>query len=350
MRVLLDQLSLKEGKPLTISTTGDHLMLMHMGSVKRRVSKQSIVVTHKRGQLYIDGRRYRPQECAITTFGGHLQYNNRSYDGSFQLLLHNDSLLVINKVPLEAYICSVLHSESWPGWPLEVNKVFAVACRSYVLSMIAQAIKQEQPYDVCNTNLHQTYAGKHDKKVLKDAVAQTKGVVLVHEGKPIRAMFDSCCGGVIPAHIADVHFPDAPYLARDYPCTHCKDLWIYSWQAEFTPQQLHEKLLAKIGHRMRISDLLVSKRDKAGLVQEVLVHGATPVPVAGKELYTLCKEIKSFCYTIERKKDTILLKGKGYGHHLGLCQWGARQMVADHWDYRRILHFYYPQTKLMRFV
>jgi len=142
------------------------------------------------------------------------------------------------------------------------------------------------------------------------------------------------------------------YLARNYPCTHCKDLWIYSWQAEFTPQQLHEKLLAKIGHRMRISDLLVSKRDKAGLVQEVLVHGATPVPVAGKELYTLCKEIKSFCYTIERKKDTILLKGKGYGHHLGLCQWGARQMVADHWDwdYRRILHFYYPQTKLMRFV
>lgn len=50
----------------------------------------------------------------------------------------------------------------------------------------------------------------------------------------------------------------------------------------------------------------------------------------------------------EEKKKKIIFKGVGFGHHLGLCQWGAREMVRDGWDYKRVLQFYYPDTYLMK--
>ncbi len=60
------------------------------------------------------------------------------------------------------------------------------------------------------------------------------------------------------------------------------------------------------------------------------------------------KEIKSFCFNIKKKSGKIIFNGRGFGHHLGLCQWGAREMVRDGWDYKQILAFYYPSTNFMR--
>ena len=93
----------------------------------------------------------------------------------------------------------------------------------------------------------------------------------------------------------------------------------------------------------------IVKKDKAGLVEEVIIHARKKITLAGKKVYNLLKEVKSFCYSITRKKNKIILNGRGYGHHLGLCQWGAREMVRDGWDYKKILLFYFPQTKLMKF-
>ncbi len=212
------------------------------------------------------------------------------------------------------------------------------------------AEKTGRLYHVHNCNRHQTYQGVHDKKILKDAVKQTEGIIITHDNKPIIAMFDSCCGGVIPAHIADVTFDYAPYLARTYPCTHCKRCWIYNWQATLTADELHERLQTQVKKLKAIGGLHITKRDKAGLVQQVVVHtGRKKIPLDGKQLYSCLKEIKSFCYTIKKEKNNFILYGRGYGHHLGLCQWGAREMVRDGWNYRRILQFYYPGTKCMRY-
>ena len=58
----------------------------------------------------------------------------------------------------------------------------------------------------------------------------------------------------------------------------------------------------------------------------------------------------STIFTIKKEKDTFTLNGRGYGHHLGLCQWGAREMVRDGWDYRRILKFYYPGITFKKII
>jgi stage II sporulation protein D len=108
--------------------------------------------------------------------------------------------------------------------------------------------------------------------------------------------------------------------------------------------------MAKLHKKLRIKDVKIAKKDKAGLVRELHLKGSKDYQtISGKELYAaLKKDIKSFCYTVQRKKDVLEFNGRGYGHHLGICQWGAREMVRDGWPYKRILDFYYPGTTIMQ--
>ena len=74
------------------------------------------------------------------------------------------------------------------------------------------------------------------------------------------------------------------------------------------------------------------------------------INLTADQMYRLSNKIKSYVYKITKKGKKIIFKGKGFGHHIGLCQWGAREMVRVGFDYREILSFYYPDTDLMRFV
>ncbi len=348
VRVLLKTVAHTDQDAVVINCTGEFLQVYDQKN-KRGIKARDITLQVKKGVLYINGKKYRQSTLSIQPLSGHICIDGKSYDGSVVCAQQHNEWLIINEVPREEYICSVLHTESWPGWPLEVNKVFAVTSRTYVISMIMQAEKTKRPYHVHNCNRHQTYQGKHDKQLLKDAVKQTEGLMLTHEGRPIIAMFDSCCGGVIPAHIADAEFAHAPYLARTYPCTHCKRCWIYNWQATLTADELRQCLQKQIKKVKTVRGLQITQRDKAGLVQQVLVHnGRKKVHLDGKQLYGCLKQIKSFCYTVTKEKNAFTFHGRGYGHHLGLCQWGAREMVRDGWDYRRILRFYYPGIQFTR--
>lgn len=319
---------------------------------QKKISKNKnlsrVTIAAKNGVLYCNGKKLT-QSIRVSPVCGHAQFNDVAYDGDFFIIIHNGSFLCVNQVELEDYITAVLKTESWPGWPLEVNKVFAIACRSYVAHKVLEAGKNKKPYHVKNTNAHQTYKGRHDVPVLKEAVEQTKGVVLSFKGKPILAMFDCCCGGVIPAHIADFDFVKVPYLARTYACTHCKASSLYSWQVSYE-HAVFEALVK--GHQQEITrlfDIHIMKKDKAGLVTEVKLRGPKmQVNISGKKLYSMLKEVKSFHFDVQKKSGKITFTGRGFGHHLGLCQWGARQMVRDGWGYRAILRFYYPGVHFMQ--
>ena len=73
------------------------------------------------------------------------------------------------------------------------------------------------------------------------------------------------------------------------------------------------------------------------------------ITLTGEQVYRLSTKIKSFSFSITKKGKTITFKGKGFGHHFGLCQWGAREMVRRGFDFKEILDFYYPDTTLLRF-
>ena len=345
VRVLLDTIDIPIKNPVIITTNGTSVRIV--ADKKKPVSiGNAVSVAVKRGSLLLQGKKYPASVELIPD--DTISYAGKTYHGTLQLLVQDDGLMIINKVPLEQYICSVLKTESWPGWPLEVNKVFAVTSRTYAMHMTAEAQRVRRPYDVHNTKKHQTYSGVHDTKILQDAVDQTKGMILTYQGKPILAMFDSCCGGVIPARMHDVNFDDAPYLARTYPCTHCKTCWIFNWKSKLTATELAERLFKDERKKPKIRSLRITKKDPAGLIHEVEIHAGKKKRMTGKQLYTALHEVKSFAYTVKQEKDTFHFQGRGYGHHIGLCQWGAREMVRSGWNYKRILQFYYPGTQLVR--
>lgn len=364
VRVLLTEQLISDVDLLFGSTKGFIIGQSRQDPHKRKIEDSALRITFKKGQFYANGERFIGDKMIIAPSEGHIEFAGNSYQGIFNVMLSStqeqiaqekrkkkatQKVFLINSIDVEDYIFGVVRSESWPNWPLEVNKVFAIACRSYVIAMAMRAKKTGLPYHIRNTNKHQRYDGVHSCPIIRQAIEETRGVFLAYNNIPILAMFDSCCGGVIPAHVTHTNFADAPYLARDYACTHCKRCKIYSWETSIAMNEFEQLLLGKKKKIGKIKSLKVAKKDKAGLIKEMTVHDAKKfVKLSGKELYSMIKDVKSYCFTITKNYDRIDIQGRGYGHHLGLCQWGAREMVRDGWDFKRILQFYYPGTTFMK--
>ena len=318
--------------------------------IKKTIKMSAVTIGTQRGFLLCNNKRVT-RKVRLRSISGYGECNGITYDGDFIITPYKDDFLCINQVDLEDYVTAVLKTESWPGWPLEVNKVFAIASRSYAMFKIMEAQRSGRPYHVKNTNVHQTYRGKHELPLLKTAVDQTRGVVLGFKGTPILAMFDCCCGGVIPGYIEDFDFDKAPYLARMYACHFCKESSLYSWQVSYEHHIFEVLAQQYVEEIVRLSHIHIMKKDKAGLVMAIQLKGPKhTITVSGKQLYSLFKEVKSFHFDVQKKLGKIIFTGRGFGHHIGLCQWGARQMVRDGWDYKSILRFYYPGAYFMHLI
>lgn len=364
VRVLLSEQSLNDLDIRLFSDRGFIIAHSNKDPQKIQSPESELHIVAKKGELYANGKRFMGTKMIIAPKNGHTEFGGNIYQGTFNVVIwpadsenkktakrnkQEKKALIVNSVDVEDYIFAVVRSESWPNWPLEVNKVFAIACRSYVIAMCMRAKKTGLPYHIRNTNKHQKYDGFHTCPIIRRAIEETRGVFLAYDQVPIIAMFDSCCGGVIPAHVAHMNFDDAPYLARDYACTHCKRCKIYSWETSIAMAEFENMLKNKKKKIGKVKGIKVAKKDKAGLVREVTVRDSKKaVKLTGKEMYSLINDVKSYCFTVTKNYDTIEIKGRGYGHHVGLCQWGAREMVRDGWDYKRILEFYYPGTEFMQ--
>jgi len=355
VRVLLDECDTRANNEWVF--TSEHgFIIADLDGVSKKIytNKTKLSVSVHGSFFYVDGKRFVKKQWALFPKQGLLEWNGNFYKGAFTFCFQkNKKALLINLVDLQDYIFAVLRSESWPGWPLEVNKVFAVITRSYVMSKVQEAKRLKRPYHIKNTKIHQTYNGhtfeKRNDKALQLAVKYTKGLFLAYDGKPIVAMFDSCCGGITPSKMDGVDFKKAPYLARDYPCKHCKRCRLYSWEVEYSIDEWTQLLKKMFPDLKKVRGIWVAKRDDAGLIQEVVIKGAKKnFSLSGKKLYSLLDAVKSFYFSVHKKGRNIVLKGRGYGHHLGLCQWGAREMVRDKWGYKKIIQFYYPNVSFAK--
>lgn len=319
------------------------------------IPEEVLHITTKKNGVYVNGKRLGVDRLQISARNNNsIALGEYSYAGIFQLVRIGSLLYLINVIELEEYVYSVLRWESWPGWPLEVNKAFAIACRSYVVAKLIEhrlaGKKKPVPYDIKATNLHQTYKGVHEFKDVWQAIEETRGIVLAYKGKPIIAMYDCCCGGIVPAHIQGVNFKAAPYLARPYACTFCKNSKLFRWKVTYDIATFEQMLHQEHNRAIKIQDIKVTKKDRAGVVQEVVVQAPkkqTGVRMSGKKVYSLCKEIKSLSFRV-KIGPKIEFEGVGFGHHLGLCQWGSREMVRHGRTYTEILEYYYPKTTFMK--
>lgn len=353
VRVALDIKPIKDTQIWTIKSAG-LLTIKHISNqaiIASETLQSSVTIKSYRNALHCDNKRSKTRALEISSLDKHVVFNDRTYQGSLLILLDQSCVYIINKIALEDYVYSSLGTECWPGWPMQVAKAMAIAIRTYVIKKVTESRAAKKPYHIKNTNIHQTYKGIHPHERIRRAVDETAGLIVTYKNKPIVAMFDGCCGGMVPAHMEGVNFGQAPYLKRDYACTYCKPYKLFSWRRDY---ELHEltKLFKQAGilARAPLRSLQIVRKDNAGVVHEVILRDnrKKEYSVSGKKMYSLFDAIKSFAYDIIHEGSKVSIIGSGYGHHLGLCQWGAYEMDKQGWSYQEILKFYYVDTKLMR--
>lgn len=323
----------------------------------------NLKVSVKDGRLFVSttnglSRRLKKNHVILHPVGGHLSINGTLYSGTVSLLIDptTQKLLFVNAINLEDYVYSVLACESGIMWDTEVHKVQAIATRSYAVYHKLQNLKSKNGkyYDLKTSNFHQVYRGHHKYNRLRPAVDATAGQVITYKDDVAIAMFDSCCGGSIPANRKRPNLSTTPHLQRKQACTFCSNFSLYKWQYDLTAEDImaniykHPTFQKKFTAFGKLKEIKITDKDKAGVAYKIKMVGSRKnVSMTSRELMScLKKNLWSSSFAIKKNNDVFTIKGNGYGHQLGLCQHGARELVNRGWKYQAILQFYYPKTVL----
>lgn len=301
----------------------------------------------------IVGDRHFPDDALLLRIQGAaaLTLDGRRYRGSLALRrAEGGGLDLINVLPVEDYLYGVLGGETYPAWPAAALEAQAIVARSYTLWRMAQ--RREGHFDLYATVMDQHYPGmaKEDPR-LRAAVDRTAGVVLLYQFRLFRCYYHSTCGGHTEC-VQDV-FPDPPLLPLSaVPCGYCKDSKHYSWQRVMPRRELADALVKAgrgVGELVAVS---VSARTSSGRAREIAIEGAggrrTVMPAADFRLAVGPAKLPSVFFDIRRIPDGFEFSGRGFGHGVGMCQWGARGMAEAGLGAAEILRRYYPGAQLIR--
>ena len=332
-----------------------------------------------------------------------LLVNQRPYRGKIEIRKNNQgSLTVINELNIEEYLYGIMKMEISPSWPEEAQMSQAVVARTYALGNLGKY--RLEGFDLTSTDKDQVYAGVYGEDPRSNqAVDKTYGQVLTFEGELAKTFYHADSGGWTE-DIQNVWGESIPYLksvsspALDSP--HQK------WRLEFKAKDFRETLRKnglKVGKIYQILPLKITPAGRIMLLK--IEHSEGELKVSASKLRSILgtsklkstlfkinlsgertEEITSFlssenivlfnkegkeevtlnrivllsarekvkggdkvsALTIVKIPATIKFSGKGWGHGVGMSQWGAKGLAEQGYTHQQILEHYYPGTRLKR--
>ena len=266
----------------------------------------------------------------------------QTYDGNCNLFIDIDRIQAVNTVDLEKYVAGVVVAEGGHEAEPEFYKTQAILCRTYALKNLGKYAYAG--YNLCDDVSCQAYHGRCDNEVIIEATRQTDGLVVVGpDSTLITAAFHSNSGGCT-MNSKDLWLSDLPYLQSvDDPFS--VNQRNSSWQKTIDPNEWR-KYLEKVGvagaSKLPMSQFIFfqNKRQRYYSVNGFQV-----------ELKTIRNDwnLKSTYFSIVPARDKLVIKGKGYGHGVGLSQEGAMNMARQGYDYKRIITFYYQNIFIVNY-
>lgn len=341
---------------------------------------------------------------------------DQQFQGALKLIVENNMITAINLIKVEDYLTSVISSEMSATASLELLKAHAVISRSWLLAQIEKnkeiVAKNENystfteteneiirwydredhsNYDVCADDHCQRYQGitraSTNIEIVKQAIAETRGQVLMSENKICDARFSKCCGGVFEefqncwedtkfsylVKRRDSESPlDIPDLTQETeslkwiqtsPSAYCntqdkkilgqvlnnydqETVNFYRWQVSYSQEELSELVRKRSGIDFGIiEELIPIQRGTSGRLVKLKIIGSKKTLIIGKELEirrTLStSHLYSSAFIVDKKDNIFTLLGAGWGHGVGLCQIGAAVMGEQGYKYDKILLHYY---------
>ena len=258
----------------------------------------------------------------------------------------------IEKLPLEKYVVGVVASEMPRGFEKEALKAQALTARTYIVNQMLKENKSDLPGGalVTDTENHQVYKSDDELKKLfgadynwainkiTEAVNETNGQIITYEGAPIVASFFSTSNGYTENSEA-IWLNAVPYLKS------VESPWDlqspkFGGQKIFTVSEFEQKLDVKLSDNSTIGNII--ERTAGKRVGKVEINGKM---LHGKEVREKLK-LKSTDFTWERKGDKIIVNTKGYGHGVGMSQYGANGMAAEGKTYKDIINYYYKGVQI----
>lgn len=306
---------------------------------------------------------------------GTVQLDGRAYPQSLSLVASDAQRFdVINHVGLETYLPGVLSKELYGSWDEQAYAAQAIAARSYAL--FQRARQQGRHYDVAGTVADQVYGGSASSQKARDAVQRTRGQVLTDHGRVIPAFFSSACGGraqdagAIFAHYGESVQADPLNSGRTG--NWCQISPHAQWGPVLRDTDALTKRLARWGRinehdvaRLReLRAVKVAGRSRSGRPTRFVLTGVSGQRCAmGAEDFrfacnqphpelpelTKGRQLKSSQVNVRVMGNlTRFTGGRGFGHGVGLCQWGAQGMALRGHDAMTILGTFYPGAGVRR--
>lgn len=277
--------------------------------------------------------------------GGKIILNQIPYEGLFRIKKTREGLLVINEIDLERYLEGVVPAEMPADWEREALKVQAVISRTYALYKKKE--NQGKGYDLAGSILGQVYRGGISDPRTSAAIAQTRGKVLAYEDELALTFFHSTSAG--PTEDASERWNiDLPYL-KGVSCPLDRDSPYFQWERTITLLDLEEGL-RKSGYPIAaVATLTPLQWSRAGRLLTVrILHDGGEIILKAEELRKALgfRVLPSTHFVIDSFGREIHIRGSGYGHGVGLCQWGANVMARQGLKFEEILLYYYPGVTL----
>ena len=346
------------------------------GSKKKFTTDDDVKVSVSGNTIHVNGKAVGTSALIKPkTSTGHFSVLGKSYYGGLRVTAVNGAMRLVNEVGLEDYVAGVLPYEMSPSWPQAALQAQAVAARTYALNNMKS--NQGKDYDVTPSTDYQVYNGKEgETESTREAVRRTQGIVMTYNGEPINALFHSDGGGYTEDAV-NVWGNDLPYLkgVKDFS-THAGTR---SWLITTNRKEVESKLRAagkSVGTLKRIEltpmgkqPFATSDRGVSGRVKQATFVGSDKkLTLTGDQLRSIFglkstlfdfyvnhkpsvnqKPGKSY-HSFTSKNDVVYILGHGWGHGLGMSQWGAYEMAQKAPDnkeyYKTILKHYYTGVNL----
>ena len=357
-----------------------------------------------RGQNYRE-LRFQPQGDDVSftlrdvTIGVGFHWErqeHQTFRGTLRLVVEADKVLAINELPVEQYLESVISSEMSATSSPELLKAHAVISRSWLLYQMKKReesvkskeergffsfVKKEDEllrwydredhtlFDVCADDHCQRYQGitRASSPAVAEAIKATRGQVLTYDNELCDARFSKCCGGQTEEFQYCWENIKKPYLVSvSDPFCHTNDSRIlsqvlndydqetpdfYEWRVEYTQEELSELVNRKTKLDLGdIIDIIPLDRGKSGRIWRLQLVGTKRSFIIGKELEirrALSEtHLYSSAFKVKKCDGKFIIKGRGWGHGVGLCQIGAAVMGEKGYDYDDILLYYYRGAEI----
>ena len=267
------------------------------------------------------------------------------------LKVYDTATKSISEMDIETYVAGVVAGEMKNSWPLEALKAQAILARTFVMKFCADKKSRYENADIStDVTEAQAYAADDVNDQVRRAVDETRGLVMSYEGEYPYAWFHAHSGGMtdLPSVSLDYKDDDPAYLKpveSEEPEEAPEDA--KHWTARFTKRQV-AKACADAGAKVdRVETVEVGEKGESGRAKTLLIDG-TPVSAASFRIQIGANALKStLIEDIRVDEDAVTFTGRGFGHGVGMSQWGAYAMAERGDGAEEIIRHYFADVDIV---